>query len=49
MATVHTTDLAYGERGGPGGGIGPNEALIFEVELLEHHQIVCWVQIAENR
>lgn len=27
--------IAYGERGGPGGGIGPNEALIFEVELLE--------------
>lgn len=28
-------DLAYGEAGGPGGGIGPNEALIFEVELHE--------------
>jgi FKBP-type peptidyl-prolyl cis-trans isomerase FklB len=27
--------LAYGERGAPGGAIGPNEALIFEVELLE--------------
>jgi FKBP-type peptidyl-prolyl cis-trans isomerase len=27
--------LAYGEQGGPGGRIGPNEALIFEVELLE--------------
>jgi FKBP-type peptidyl-prolyl cis-trans isomerase FklB len=27
--------LAYGAQGGPGGGIGPNEALIFEVELLE--------------
>jgi FKBP-type peptidyl-prolyl cis-trans isomerase len=26
--------LAYGERGGPGGAIGPDEALIFEVELL---------------
>lgn len=27
--------LAYGAQGGPGGRIGPNEALIFEVELLE--------------
>lgn len=27
--------LAYGERGYPGGPIGPNEALVFEVELLE--------------
>jgi peptidylprolyl isomerase len=26
--------LAYGERGTPGGPIGPNEALIFEVELV---------------
>jgi FKBP-type peptidyl-prolyl cis-trans isomerase FklB len=26
--------LAYGERGAPGGTIGPNEALIFEVELI---------------
>lgn len=26
--------LGYGEHGGPGGSIGPNEALIFEVELL---------------
>lgn len=28
-------DLAYGETGTPGGPIGPNEALVFEVELLE--------------
>ncbi len=27
--------LAYGETGTPGGPIGPNEALIFEVELLD--------------
>lgn len=27
--------LAYGAQGGPGGRIGPNEALVFEVELLE--------------
>jgi len=26
--------LAYGERGTPGGPIGPNQALIFEVELI---------------
>ncbi len=28
-------DLAYGINGGPGGAIGPNEALEFELELLE--------------
>ena len=27
--------LAYGESGTPGGPIGPNEALVFEVELIE--------------
>jgi FKBP-type peptidyl-prolyl cis-trans isomerase len=28
------SDLAYGERGAPGSPIGPNSALIFDVELL---------------
>jgi FKBP-type peptidyl-prolyl cis-trans isomerase FkpA len=27
--------LGYGERGTPGGPIGPNETLIFEIELLK--------------
>jgi len=29
------SNLAYGERGTPGGPIGPNQTLIFEIELLE--------------
>ena len=29
------SDLAYGEAGSSGGEIGPNEDLIFEIELLE--------------
>jgi FKBP-type peptidyl-prolyl cis-trans isomerase FklB len=28
------SDMAYGPRGTPGGPIGPNEALVFEIELL---------------
>lgn len=28
-------NLGYGEMGIPGGPIGPNEMLVFEVELLE--------------
>lgn len=28
-------DLAYGQRGAPRAGIGPNQVLIFDVELLE--------------
>lgn len=31
---VIPADLAYGERGTPGGPIGPNAVLVFEVELL---------------
>jgi FKBP-type peptidyl-prolyl cis-trans isomerase len=29
------SDLAYGEQGTPGGPIGPNSVLVFEVELLD--------------
>lgn len=32
---VIPSDLAYGRRGTPGGPIGPDETLIFEVELLK--------------
>ncbi len=28
-------DLAYGKRGAPRAGIGPDETLIFEVELIK--------------
>jgi FKBP-type peptidyl-prolyl cis-trans isomerase len=28
-------ELGYGEQGGPGGAIGPNEALVFELELVD--------------
>jgi hypothetical protein len=31
-------NLAYGEQGVPQAGIGPNETLIFEVELLEYRK-----------
>jgi FKBP-type peptidyl-prolyl cis-trans isomerase FkpA len=29
------SELAYGERGTPGGPIGPNEILVFDVYLVE--------------
>ena len=31
---VIPSDLGYGERGTPGGPIGPDAVLIFEIELL---------------
>ena len=33
------SDLAYGPQGSPSGGIGPNEVLIFEVELEDRHNV----------
>lgn len=32
------SDLAYGARGSGSGKIGPNEDLVFEVELLKIHR-----------
>jgi FKBP-type peptidyl-prolyl cis-trans isomerase len=32
---VIPSDLAYGERGAPGSPIGPNQTLVFEMELME--------------